>query len=86
MSAVHLVAQYECFNISSAVFEDLLHTFFGHVCLDIEVIDSEGQVCRPREWFIVPYKIIDTAVELLLSGDIVKYRYDEQLQAIVGHG
>ena len=83
MAPVHLVAQYECFNRSSEVFEDLLHTFFGHVCLDIEVTDSKGQICRPREWFLVPYSVIDTAMALLVSGDIVSYRYDSIQQAIV---
>jgi len=47
------------------------------------VIDNTGKRCTPREWFIVPFKIIEQAIELIISGEVIKYRYDEELMVIV---
>ncbi len=76
MAAVHQVSSYKCFNMNTQKFENLLHTFFGNVCLDIEVADSNGKLCKPREWFIAPLAAIEMAIQLLVNGDIVNYRYD----------
>ncbi len=56
--------------------ENLLHTFFGNACLDIETADKNGKMCKPREWFIAPFEAIEFAVNGLLDGSIVDYRYD----------
>lgn len=45
--------------------------------MDIEIIDESGNMHRPREWFIAPLEIIEEAVELIISGRIIDYRYDE---------
>ena len=37
----------------------------------------------PREWFIVPLKAIEQAITLLISGDIVNYRYDKENEVII---
>jgi hypothetical protein len=55
----------------------------GYGNLNLDVFDSDGKRRTPRESFIVPLHIIETAVELLLNGEIVHYRYDEQKQEIV---
>ena len=57
-------------------FENLLHTFFGKSCLDIEVADTDGRMCKPREWFIAPLEAIEMAIQLLINGEIIHYRYD----------
>jgi hypothetical protein len=48
-------------------FENLLHIFFGKACLEIEVVDSKGSVCNPREWFIAPLQAIVTLKEYKIA-------------------
>jgi hypothetical protein len=76
MAPVHHVSSYKCFNMNAQKFENLLHTFFGQACLDVEVVDREGKFCKPREWFVAPLQAIEMAVQLLINGEIVHYRYD----------
>ena len=64
-------------------FENLLHTFFGKACLDIEVADSSGKMCKPREWFIAPLRAIEMAIQLLINGEIVHYKYDSISKDVV---
>lgn len=83
MAPVHHVSSYKCFNMNTQKFENLLHTFFGKACLDIQVTDSNGRLCKPREWFIAPLKAIQTAIQLLINGQIVHYRYDLVSEKVV---
>lgn len=83
MADVSLVTQFETYNLNPQKMELLLHTFFAKVCLDIDLFDYSGRRYTPREWFVVPLGIIETAVGLLISGDIVNYRYDHRHQQIV---
>jgi hypothetical protein len=83
MAAVHHVSSYKCFNMNAQKFENLLHTFFGKSCLDIEVADADGRMCKPREWFIAPLKAIEMAIQLLINGEIIHYRYDLVSEEVV---
>lgn len=83
MSDVQIVATYKCFNVNPHSFEQLIHSFFGNVCLDIDLRDGHGKRYAPREWFIVPLSVIDEAIGLLISGEIVGYRYDVAAGCIV---
>jgi hypothetical protein len=83
MADVEIKATYKCFNMSPQRFEQLIHTFFGKVCLNVDVFDNRGQRYTPREWFIAPLGIIDQVIELIVSGKIVDYRYDEVGEDIV---
>ena len=56
--------------------ELLLHTFFGSACLNIDIFDSKGQRHTPREWFIAPLYVIEQAIHLIISGEIVGYKFD----------
>jgi hypothetical protein len=76
MAPVHHLASYKCFNMNSTKFENLIHTFFGSACLDIEVADSDGRMCKPREWFIAPLPAIEMAIQVLINGEFVNYCYD----------
>jgi hypothetical protein len=64
-------------------FEQLLHNFFGKVCLNIDIFDQKGNRITPREWFIAPLKVIEQAIELIISGEIIQYRYDYQTESII---
>lgn len=83
MAAVHHVTTYKCFNMNAQKFENLLHTFFGKACLDIEVVDNNGNKCRPREWFVAPFDAIKLAIQLLINGEIIHYRYDPVSEQVV---
>ena len=37
----------------------------------------------PREWFIAPLDIIEQAVQLIISGEIVKYWYDGEKEEVL---
>ncbi|MBS1531515.1 MAG: GIY-YIG nuclease family protein [Bacteroidetes bacterium] len=82
-SDVELIATYRCYNLNTHGFENLIHRFFGATCLDIDIYDTENRRITPREWFIVPLEVINEAIELLISGEIVNYRYDTNDQKII---
>lgn len=83
MAPVSLVSAYETYNMNPHKLEQLLHRFFGNSCLDIDIQGSDGKIHRPREWFIAPIDVIESAIELIISGEIVKYKYDSELERIV---
>ena len=82
MAPVNVVAEYECYNMNTQKFENLIHTVFKDVCLDIEIADSHGVMCKPREWFSVPLEQINKAIELIGNGQIVNYRYNSTTNKI----
>lgn len=84
MADVALVAEFETYNLNLQKLEHLIHRFFADVCLNVDVYDGEGKRYTPREWFVVPLRVVETAVKLLINGEIVNYRYDSQRQEIVG--
>ena len=83
MAQVATVAVYDCFNLNPQKFEQLLHQFFGKSCLEITVTDKYGQQHTPREWFIVPFNLIEAAIRLIISGEILSYQYDEKTEEIL---
>ena len=83
MAPVRHIASWQCFNMNPQKFEQLIHVFFGQVCLNVDVFDAEGNRHIPKEWFIVPLPVIEQAIELIITGDVVKYRYDTKQQKIV---
>lgn len=83
MAPVAIVTAYKCFNMNPVKLEQLLHRFFGQWCLNVEVIDKAGQRHVPREWFDAPLDVIEQAVQLVLSGEIVQFQYDGRRKEIV---
>jgi len=83
MAEVRLLSEFETYNLNPQKLELLLHTFFAESCLEIDVFDDDGKRHTPREWFIVPLHTVETAVQLLINGEIVNYHFDSQKQEIV---
>jgi len=83
MAPVKVESSWTCYNMSAQKFEQLIHRFFGHTCLEIDVFDEKGIRHTPREWFIVPIEAIEQAISLIISGKIVDYRYDKESKVIV---
>ncbi len=79
---VRIVSVYETYNMNTQKFEQLIHKFFGRVCLNIDIYGDDGKRYTPREWFIASLEIIEQAIELIITGEIVNYRYDEKSEEL----
>lgn len=80
---VHLKAKYPLYNRNADVLENLLHRFFAPACLDVEFSNDKGQRINPREWFVVPFEVIEDAIQLILNGSVVNYKYDSINKKII---
>ena len=83
MADVKTIAAYEVYNVNPHKLEQLIHKFFGNSCLDIDIIDGNGKIYKPREWFVAPLDVIEEAINLIISGKIINYRYDDENERIV---
>lgn len=86
MADVELVATYKLYNISRSKLETLIHRIFGSVRLDIQIQDRFGRPVVPEEWFMVPFFVIDEAVEKIKDGTITNYIYDPKSARLVARG
>lgn len=77
------VSSYTCYNRNADKLEQLLHRFFAEACLDIDIEIIKGKRITPREWFVVPFEEIELAIKLILTEQIVNYKYDRGIQKIV---
>lgn len=76
---VEIVSSWRVYNITAVAFENIIHKLFKDVQLQL----SAGNA-RPREWFIVPYRIIAQAIDYIIRGQ--KIAYDAQLQMLIELG
>jgi hypothetical protein len=83
MAPVKIVSVFECYNLNPQKFELLLHTFFGKACLNVDVYDKSGKRFSPREWFVAPVHVIEAAANMLITGEIINYKYDHEHLEIV---
>jgi len=84
MAPVSIQGAWKCFNMNPQKLEQLLHNFFGNSCLELDVFDEKGKRHTPREWFIAPMEVIEQAIELIINGKIVNYKFDEGNMTIIG--
>jgi Asp-tRNA(Asn)/Glu-tRNA(Gln) amidotransferase C subunit len=84
MTPVRIKGAWKCYNMNPQKLEQLLHNFFGNTCLEIDVFDEKGKRHTPREWFIAPFEVIEQAIELIINGKIVNYKYDNENLTIIG--
>lgn len=73
---VEVIATWKVYNVKSSTFETLIHKLFASVQLQVTV---DGH--RPKEWFIVPFKVIEEAVIAIISGKSIEY--NPQFQQII---
>lgn len=83
MAPVDYIAGWKCYNMNPQKFEQLIHNFFGSSCLEVDVFDENGKRYIPREWFLAPLAVIEQAIELIINGKVVKYKYDAENRTIV---
>ena len=79
---VKKIATYKVYNRNADKLESLLHRFFASACLDIDLFNEKGQRLNPREWFVVPFEVIEESIQLILNESIVNYEYDSVMQRI----
>ena len=84
MAPVSIQGAWKCFNMNPQKLEQLLHNFFGNSCLELDVFDEKGKRYTPREWFIAPMEVIEQAIELIINGKIVNYKFDAENLTIIG--
>lgn len=82
MDKVKVVATWKTYNMNTHSFETLIHRFFKAVQFHVKVKDLVGNEATPQEWFVVPLGIISKAVESIIDGSIVNYRYNSFLQVM----
>lgn len=83
MAPVEEVASYRAYNVKASALENLLHRVFADVRLDLTQTDHKGRAYDPSEWFVVPRNVIDQAIDLIMSGEIVSYVYDPASQRLI---
>jgi len=83
MAPVKILSTFECYNFNPQKMEQLLHNFFGEACLNIDIYDKDRKRFCPREWFVAPHKIIEKTVQMIVTGEIIHYKYDPQKKEII---
>lgn len=82
MAPVKIITSWKCYNMNPQKLEQLLHNFFGKSCLNIDIFDEKKRRHTPREWFVAPIEIIEQAIELIISGEVVNFSYDAKNMGI----
>ena len=68
---VEVVATWKVYNVKSSTFEALIHKLFAPVQLQVTV---DGH--WPKEWFIVPFKVIEEAIKFIIARKPIAYDAD----------
>lgn len=78
LAEVEIVATFKLSNISRTGLEALLQKFFGNSRLELELKDRFGNLVKPKEWFLVPFEVIEAVIEKIQDGTIDQFRYDPE--------
>ena len=73
---VQIVKTYQVANIKASTFENLIHKLFDSVQLQVN-----AGIAKPKEWYIVPFPIIDQAIHYIIEGKPVAY--DHNIQQLI---
>lgn len=73
---VQIVKTYQVANIKASTFENLIHKLFDAVQLQVN-----AGIAKPKEWYIVPFPIIDQAIHYIIEGKPVAY--DHNIQELI---
>ena len=82
MAPVEIIETYKIVNMNSHIFETIIHQLFNTVNLQISVTDNNGEIHKPKEWFIVPLHVINTVIEKIMDGSIIDYTYNPQMECL----
>lgn len=76
MAPVKIISAYKTFNVDPQKFESVIHNFFSERCLDVKIADKKGNYKMPKEWYIVPFDIIEETIQLIINNQIHNYKFD----------
>lgn len=83
LGEVKVILTARCYNINLFQLEGAIHDFFSMSNVSFEVVDREGNIHHPKEWFIAPLSIIEEAISLCVNDDITKFEYNPEMKLIV---
>tara|TARA_B110000014_G_scaffold259681_1_gene247953 strand:- start:82 stop:1278 length:1197 start_codon:yes stop_codon:yes gene_type:complete len=83
MAPVKIISSYKVYNLNPQKFENLIHIFFNERCLDVKIADNKGKNSKPKEWYVVPIKIIERVIQLIISGEIINFKYDSKKEVLI---
>lgn len=83
MAPVRIIEDYRTYNLKPSALEHLLHRVFAEVRLDLSQVDRKGHNYDPSEWFVVGRNVINQAINMILSGEIVDCVYDAHVGKLV---
>jgi len=86
MAPVEIIASYRTYNLKTSALEHLLHRVFAAARLRVSQVGIDGRIYEPSEWFSVPLPVINQAIDLISSGDIVHFVYDTGSRRLVERG
>lgn len=81
LAPVKIVTVFDTVNLNPHKLERLIHQFFGNARLQVDVV--LGRTVAPKEWFVVPVDLVREAINRILDGSILQYRYDHISRKIV---
>ena len=73
---VQIIKTYQVANIKASTFENMIHKLFDAVQLQVN-----AGIAKPKEWYIVPFPIIDQAIHYIIEGKQVAY--DHNIQELI---
>ena len=77
LAPVIIEASYKIVNLNSHIFESLIHQVLDAVQMQITIADNKGVIYHPKEWYVVPFPVIETIIKKILDGTITKYIYNQ---------
>jgi len=82
LADVDIVATFKLVNINRKGLESLLHKFFSSARLELELKDRFGNPVKPKEWFFVPFEVIEEVIEKIKEGTINRFYYDRETMSL----
>ena len=84
MAPVEIVETYKVTgDYNTQKVEALIHRFFADAKVVLIITDKDGKEYTPDEWYSVPIGVIREAIDLLNTGYIINFVYDNERQKIV---
>ena len=75
-AGVQIVKTYQVANIKASTFENLIHKLF-----DAAQLQVNAGIAKPKEWYIVPFPVIDQAIHYIIEGKPIAY--DKTIQELI---
>lgn len=76
LAPVKIVATWRLANIKRFRLEQILHQVLGPAQLQLSALGRFGGAVEPREWFVVPFPVIDEVMRRIQDGTITGFVYD----------